>query len=262
MGPGRARRRFLHLLAAGTAARAVAAADAPDVGSEIRGVAFDAFAILDPRPVAALAVRLFPDRGAELASLWSVRQFEYQWLRALSGRYADFRQTTQDALVYAAHALEVHLSAQARQRLVDVYLELDAWPDVPPALERLKTAGVKVAFLSNATPEILQAGIRNASLGGLFDHVLSTAAARTYKPHPSAYRLAVDAFTLDPRHIAFVAFAGWDAAGAKSFGYATFWVNRLGLPAEELGIAADATGASLEPLPQFVTSRSRRAAAH
>lgn len=50
----------------------------------------------------------------------------------------------------------------------------------------------------------------------------------------------------------FAAFGGWDAYGAKSFGYTTYWVNRFNLPVEELGIAADRTSNNLEGLLNFV----------
>jgi 2-haloacid dehalogenase len=68
--------------------------------------------------------------------------------------------------------------------------------------------------------------------------------------------MGIDAFKLKREEILFVAFAGWDAAGAKSFGYPTFWVNRLGLPAEKLGVTADAVGPNLTDLVTFVKAAS------
>jgi 2-haloacid dehalogenase len=118
----------------------------------------------------------------------------------------------------------------------------------------LKGAGIRLAFLSNMTSKLLDAGIRNSGLEGLFDHVLSTDRVRTFKPDPRAYQMALDAFMLQREEILFVAFAGWDAAGAKWFGYPTFWVNRLGLPAEELGVVADGVGRDLDELVRFAGS--------
>ncbi len=221
----------------------------------IRALAFDAFPIFDPRPVFALAEQLFPGRGAELSALWRTRQFEYTWLRALSRRYADFEQVTDEALAFAARSLKLDLTPDRRARLMQAYQELRAYPDVLPALRALHEAGLRLAFLSNATPRMLAAGIEGSGLRGLFDHVLSTDRARTYKPDPRAYQLGVDAFRLAKRQILFVAFAGWDAAGAKSFGYPTFWVNRMGAPAEELGAAPDGTGRDLPDLLRFLGIR-------
>lgn len=228
----------------------------PAAGSRIKAVAFDAFPIFDPRPIAALAEELCPGKGALLSEAWRTRQFEYTWLRVASHEYADFWQVTADALVFAERALALDLGEEKRARLLGAYLDLRAWPDVLPALGALRGAGIRLSFLSNFTPKMLGAAIESSGLGGLFEHVLSTDQARTYKPDPRAYRMALDAFGLTREEIAFVAFAGWDAAGARWFGYPTFWVNRLGLPAEELGVSADATGASLSDLVEFVKERA------
>jgi 2-haloacid dehalogenase len=250
------RRRFLEvagLTAAAGVLRLPARAERLS-SPRFEAVAFDAFPVFDPRPIGALAETLFPGKGAELGNAWRARQFEYQWLRALGGRYEDFWRTTEDALVFAAGQMRLALTAEKRDRLMQAYLELEAWPDAPAALASLKDAGVRLAFLSNMTAKMLEAGIRNAKLDGLFEQVLSTDRIRSYKPDPRAYRMAIDAFGLERERILFVSFAGWDAAGAKWFGYPTFWNNRLGLPPEELGVCPDATGKDLSDLARFLSS--------
>jgi len=105
---------------------------------QLKAIAFDAFTIFDPRPISGLAETLFPGKGTELSNAWRTRQFEYQWLRALSGRYADFWQTTEDGLVFAARLLQLELTPEKRARLMQAYLGLKTWPDAPSALRRLK----------------------------------------------------------------------------------------------------------------------------
>ncbi len=219
--------------------------------ARIKVIAFDAFPILDPRPVFALAEQLFPTKGEALSNVWRTRQFEYQWLRALSGQYADFWQATEDSLIYTADALKLELPEEKRHQLMTAYLQLKAWPDVASSLEALKNEGVRLALLSNATPAILHAGIKNSGLEGVFEHVLSTDRIKTYKPDSRAYQMAVDAFELPRDEILFVAFAGWDAAGAKAFGYPTYWVNRLNLPQERLGTFPDGVGHNMNDLLNF-----------
>ena len=248
------RREFLHLTAGGVAASALRSPLRAEAATppQFKAIAFDAFPIFDPRPVFGLAETRFPGKGTELSNAWRTRQFEYQWLRALAGQYADFWQTTEAALVFAAKLLQLELTPEKRGQLMQAYLELKAWPDVPSALSALKEAGIRLAFLSNMTTKMLDAGIKNAGLDGVFEHVLSTDQIRTYKPDPRAYHLAIDAFQLKREEILFAAFAGWDAAGAKWFGYPTFWVKRLSVPAEELGVTPDAVGRDLPDLVGFV----------
>lgn len=218
-------------------------------------VALDGFTTFDPRPVFALAESIFPGRGAELGNAWRTRQFEYTWLRTLSNRYADFWQVTEEALVYSAQLLKLDLTSPARARLMNAYLELQAWPDAVPALRRLRDAGVRLAFLSNFTEAMLQAATRNAQLGDLLETPLSTDRVRAFKPDPRAYAMGVSHFGLPRTRIVFAAFGGWDAAGAHAFGYPTFWVNRLGLPLEALGEQPDGTGSTLGALADFVLAR-------
>ena len=218
----------------------------------IKAIVFDAFPIFDVRPVYSLGERLFLEKGAELANLWRARQFEYMWLRSLSGHYSDFSSVTADALIFAARALKLELTAQRRSLLMEAWLQLTCWPDVPTALQALSSSGLRIGFLSNMTAKMLEAGLRNCGLRDLFEQVLSTDRVRVYKPAPRAYHMAIDAFRLHRQEIAFAAFAGWDAAGAESFGYRTYWVNRQNQPAEELGVALHATGTTLTELVAYL----------
>jgi 2-haloacid dehalogenase len=222
------------------------------VRAPIRAVLFDAFPVFDPRSVSKVAESELPGRGAELTALWRTRQFEYSWLRVVAHDYADFWQCTADALRFAAASLDVQLTAAQHERLMNAYLTLQPWPDAPAALRTLREAGVRLGFLSNFTPAMLQASLQHSGLADMFEHVLSTDRAHTFKPDPRAYQLGVDVLRLPREQIVFAAFAGWDAAGARRFGYPTFWVNRVQAPVEKLGVRPDASGRSLAELVAFV----------
>jgi 2-haloacid dehalogenase len=183
---------------------------------------------------------------------WRIRQFEYTWLRTLSDHYVDFWQSTEDALTFAAESLGIPLPQGSLERLMGTYLELKVWPDVPAALESLRSAGIRLVFLSNLTARMLDAAITNSGLRGVFEPHLSTDRVRAYKPDPRAYAMALAAFGATHEQIVFCASAGWDAAGAKWFGYPTFWVNRSGQPVEQLGVRPDGIGAGMADFVEFV----------
>jgi len=228
----------------------------PGEHAVIKAIAFDGFTVFDPRPIATLAEQLFPGQGEPLVGAWRTRQFEYTWLRTLMGRYANFWQVTAEALVFAASALKLDLTADRRHRLMQAYLEIKAWPDARAALESLRQAGLRLAFLSNLTAPMLDTAVRNSGLDGLFEPHLSTDRVAAFKPDPRAYQMGVEAFGLSRDQIAFSAFGGWDAAGARAFGYPTFWVNRVGTPVEQLGVSPDGIGTDLHDLANFVKGRS------
>jgi 2-haloacid dehalogenase len=246
------RRKFVTLTAAAVTAATAIVPAANGAQTKIKAIAFDGFPIIDPRPVFAKVDEMFPGKGRELSNAWRMRQFEYTWLRTMGGHYVDFWQVTEESLVFAAKMLKIELSADQRGQLMQSYLGLKAWPDVAPALQQLKAVGIRMAFLTNLTNAMLDAVVRNSGLEGFFENHLSTDKVRAFKPDPRAYQMGVDAFGLRKEEIAFAAFAGWDAAGAKWFGYPTFWVNRLNLPVEELGVTPDGMGSGLGDLAKFV----------
>jgi 2-haloacid dehalogenase len=251
------RREFIGLTTtavAGALIKPVVAANVP-AKTPVRAVAFDAFPIFDPRPVFALAEELFPGKGSELSGLWRTRQFEYTWLRTVAGRYADFWQVTEEALIFAARALKLDLDATAQARLMNAHLNLKVWPDVPEALASLRAAGLRLAFLSNFSRRMLEAGVKNNRLDGVFEDLLTTDDVKQFKPAPRAYQMGVDAFRLKPQEILFAAFAGWDATGAKWFGYTTAWINRLNSPAEELSPPPDMMSSDLSGVLAFTGIR-------
>jgi 2-haloacid dehalogenase len=252
----RTRRDFMNLAAAGVAASTLASsrAGAARADAGIQAIAFDGFTIIDPRPVAARAEALFPGNGKSLMAAWRTQQFSYAWLRTMGRRYVDFWHVTEDALEASARALDLALAPAERDHLMQAWLELTAWPDVAPVLQRLKARGLKLVFLSNFTAAMLDAAVKNSGLQGVFEEHLSTDRVQAYKPDPRAYQMALDAFGLTRGEIAFTAFAGWDVAGAKWFGYPTYWANRAGAPADTLGASADAIAVDLSGLETFVGS--------
>jgi len=222
----------------------------------IRAVLFDAFPLFDPRPVLAVAERVDPEKGAMLVQAWRTRQFEYQWLRALGDRYVDFWQATEDSLAFAARQVGLALTTEKQKQLMAPYADLAVWPDVAETLPMIERLGVKLGMLSNLTGSMLESGLAKAKLRSLFAHVLSTDRVRSYKPARPAYQLGMDTLGLERSEILFVAFAGWDVAGAVWFGYPTYWLNRLGSVTEELDATPLGTGTNLQSLLAFLATQT------
>jgi len=199
-----------------------------------------------------VARRHLPEQAEELCEAWRTRQFEYAWLRASAGQYLDFERVTADALAHALRAKKLTLSPLAQSELVAAYSALDPWPDTRAQLGEFRRAGLRLAPLANYSPSMLRRVLTRSGLDSFFELQLSTDRVRAYKPEPRAYALGPDRLGLAREEIAFSAFGGWDAAGAKWFGFPTFWVNRLGLAAEELAPGPDASGPTLVELADFV----------
>ncbi len=226
---------------------------------KIRAVLFDAYGTLfDVYSVALLAEQLFPSQGERLSILWRDKQIDYTRLVSMSGRavsaepvgrgsphYRPFWDLTRSALQAAAERLELPLTTEAEERLMNEYRHLSAFPENREVLTGLRERGLPTGILSNGDPEMLGVAVRSAGLSDLLTHVISVHETRRYKTDPAAYALGPATLKLPPREILFVSSNGWDAIGATWFGYTTLWVNRAGVPLERLGIAPTHTGSSL-----------------
>jgi 2-haloacid dehalogenase len=221
-----------------------------------KAVAFDYFVIFDANSVVPEVEKVFPGKCAEFARIWRTKQFEYCYLRTITGRFADFAAVTEDALVYAAEVMHLDLTSDTRQRLLNAYLTLEPWPDAADGLRNLRAAGVRIITISVFSGRMLRANAEHAGIADLFDELLSTEVNQSYKPDPRAYALGMERLHLRKDEIVFAAFGAWDAYGAKSFGYPTFWVNRFNVPAEELGLKADGTSPDIQGLLDFVLGKS------
>jgi 2-haloacid dehalogenase len=215
---------------------------------------FDAYGTLFDvhSAVARLGARVGPQAEA-LSQLWRSKQLEYTWLRALMGRHADFWQVTGDALDYALARTGVDPAVRAP--LLQAYLALDAYPEVPEVLHRLRAGGLKTAILSNGEPRMLEAGARSAGIAGLLDAILSIEEVGIFKPHPDVYQLAVDRLGVAAGRIAFQSSNAWDVHGAAAFGLRAVWINRQGAPAERLPGAAEHELRDLSGLPELLGLR-------
>jgi 2-haloacid dehalogenase len=221
----------------------------------VRACVFDAYGTLFDFAAAAKGCRdLLGDDIDRLTGRWREKQLQYTWLRAVQGRHEDFWQVTGDALDFALETLGIE-KPDLRERLMTLYLTLDAFPEVPAVLKRLKQAGLQTAILSNGSPKMLDAVVKGANLSGLIDAVLSVEEVGVYKPHPKVYQLAVDRLRVPASAIAFQSSNAWDAYAASAFGMQVVWCNRYAQRRERLPGRPDREVRSLTELPSLVGAR-------
>lgn len=157
-------------------------------------------------------------KAAKLSEIWRAKQLQYTWLRSLVDDYADFWTVTGEALDYALDAVDIN-DEEVRSKLLNAYLTLDAYPEVPEMLQTLKSAGVRTAILSNGSPVMLDAAVKAAGLEDLLDATLSVEDVGIFKPHRSVYQLALGVLGISAERVSFQSSNSWDAAGAAHFGF-------------------------------------------
>lgn len=206
---------------------------------EVDALVYDAYGtIFDVYSVFETCEKNFPGNGAAISEIWRNKQLEYTWLRSLMGRYENFWQITEAGLRFACRSLDLKLTDNIFGELMDNYLHLRPYEEVPPTLEKLGQTN-KQAILSNGSPDMLNNVVDNNGLGSSLQAVLSVDELSVFKPAPQVYQLAVDRLGVAADKIGFVSSNCWDAIGAKSFGFKVFWINRFKRPLDEMSIVPD-----------------------
>ena len=194
------------------------------------------------------ALQTVTPQAEAVSLLWRTKQLEYTWLRSLMGRYVDFWTITDEALRFALTQYGVQLSQTQHATLLDTYLRLTAYPEIPAMLDGIGPR--PCAILSNGSPRMLAAAVESSGLAGRFTQVLSADLVRQYKPDPRVYALAPQALALPKESIVFVSSNAFDVLGAKAYGFQVAWINRTQAPLDPLGLTPDVVLTRLDMLPQ------------
>jgi 2-haloacid dehalogenase len=219
----------------------------------IKAIVFDAYGTLyDVQSVADITEEIFPGYGEIITQVWRIKQLEYTWLRSLMRHYRDFGAVTRDSLTYTLKCLGLEYDDESFARIMDKYLHLDLYPDAMLALEAM--AEKKLAILSNGSPDMLNALVRNSGLRPILDAVISVDAKEIFKPAPEAYTLIESTLKISPREVLFISSNPWDVCGAKSFGLNVAWIERVTPEAMALACLESDT---LPPLTMFKAIRTQ-----
>lgn len=220
---------------------------------------FDAYGTLFDVAAAARVAAAEPGRDAlaalwpKLAEDWRLKQLQYTWLRAIIREHTSFWEVTKDGLDWAMERHSLDGDMELRERLLALYWELAAFPEVPKMLATLKAQGKACAILSNGNPDMLEGAVDSAGLGTWLDAVLSVEDVGIFKPDSRVYDLVGKHFGCDRTEVLFVSSNGWDAAGAAGYGFETVWVNRAGDPLDRLPHRPQHILSDLTALPELVT---------
>ena len=219
----------------------------------INACVFDAYGTLfDVHSAVGKYIERLGDVSEQVSNIWRTKQLEYTWLRSLMKKHADFWQVTQDALDYALAVFNIN-DKQLRNDLINAYLELDCYPEVPDTLQKLKDSGQQIAILSNGSPAMLEAVVKSSGLEDLVEIILSVEMVGIFKPDPAVYQLAVKQLGLTAAEIVFMSSNAWDAVGATAFGLRVAWINRFSQRPERLPFQPDIEIKTLDQLPGLLS---------
>jgi len=195
---------------------------------------FDAYGTLfDVNSAAAKCKEKLGDKWENFANAWRTTQLEYTWLRSLMKKYKNFWQITEDSLDHTMATFNINKNM--RKELLNLYKELSPYPEVKKCLDALKSKKIKIAILSNGTPDLLKELVESNNIQSYFDNIISVEDVKIYKPDPKVYEMPIKKYNCKPENICFLSSNTWDVSGGGVFGYNAVWVNRFNKIFDKLG---------------------------
>ena len=192
---------------------------------KIKVIIFDAYGTLfDVNSAAEKCKEKIGDKWESFANYWRTTQLEYTWLRSLMKRHKDFWQVTEDSLDKSLLAFKIDHGM--RSELLNLYKNLNTFPEVKEVLKNLKEKKYKISILSNGTPDLLDGLVKSNNLEKMFDDIFSIEKVGIYKPDEKVYKMPIDKYKVTKNEVAFLSANTWDVSGAGNFGFNSIWVNR------------------------------------
>ena len=192
----------------------------------IKAIIFDAYGTLfDVNSAAAKCKEKLGSKWEGFANSWRTTQLEYTWLRSLMKKHKNFWEITEDSLDHTMETFKI--KKEMRNELLDLYKKLSPYPEVTDCLKGLKDKKIKIAILSNGTPNLLKGLVENNNVQNYFDDIFSIESVGIYKPDSRVYEIPIKKYNCKPENIFFMSSNTWDVSGGGVFGYNAVWVNRF-----------------------------------
>jgi len=193
--------------------------------SKVKAVIFDAYGTLfDVNSAAEKCKNQIGDKWEGFANYWRTTQLEYTWLRSLMKRHKDFWKVTEDSLDKSMKVFNI--SQNMKEELLSLYKKLSTFPEVNETLKQLKNKNLKLAILSNGSPDLLNELVNSNNLTEVFDDLFSIEEVKIYKPDNKVYQIPINKYKIKPEEIFFLSSNTWDVSGGGNYGYQSIWVNR------------------------------------
>ena len=217
--------------------------------THVKAILFDSYGTLVSWEGVEKAVsEVFQKKGVNVDpkkfnGFWRSRQLRYIMFNTLIDKgFEPFFFVTRRALRSAAGFYKVELTKAEEDKLVNVWNELDPYPDVIEGLKAIKKLGYPILGpLTNGDHEMVRVGIveRFAEMGFTFDTYLTADLWGKNKVHPDIYLKSIAKLGLTPDEVIYVCRGQFDIVGAKAAGLNVIWVNRSGVPLEDHGYKPD-----------------------
>jgi 2-haloacid dehalogenase len=164
--------------------------------------------------------------GETALSEWFARFLHAAVALDVAGVFVPFREVATGTLEVMAVERGLASPGSAAETIIQAIRELPAHPDVRPAFQGLRDAGIRIMALTNGSSGVTRHLFERAGLEAFVERVVSIEDVRHWKPHAEVYLRAASAAGVPPERMCLVAAHAWDVLGAEHAGLVAAWVAR------------------------------------
>ena len=175
-----------------------------------------------------LASKAWAGKPGSFVTWWRRTHYENSMIDTLLHKqHIPYREIGHLSVTQVLNRAGIEHTRAEVEALVESIVRLKPFPEIPAALERLRTK-YKIAVLSNGDPDMLESAKPHHGLH--YDHTISVAEANAFKPHVATYTKAAEIIGLPMDEILFVANHEFDCVGAKAAGMGAAFIDRRQRP--------------------------------
>jgi 2-haloacid dehalogenase len=197
-----------------------------------------------------LRAKRWPGSPNSFVTWWRRTHFENSMIDALLHRqHTPYRVIGERSVAHVMDRAGIQYTTDEVHDLVEQIVRLRPFPEVPAALDRLRTQ-YRLVVLSNGDPDMLEAAKQYH--GVAFEQVISVAVANSFKPHVATYTKAAEMVGVRMEQVLFIANHAFDCIGAKAAGMRTAFVDRRQRPFGDTPHQPDLLVASMSVLADLL----------
>jgi 2-haloacid dehalogenase len=190
-------------------------------------VTFDCYDTLVEFPIDQVTRRLLGARAEQVDVDAFLADFEaLRYETTTFAPYRPYRDVLRETLAQTMRKHGLPYRDEDGDALLAAVPTWGPYPDVPPALERLRSR-CKLAIITNSDDDLMASNVRNIAVP--IDHVITAEQARAYKPSPVIFAYALERLGCVPEELLHVAQGfEYDIVPAHDLGWNRVWINRYG----------------------------------
>ncbi len=187
--------------------------------------------------------RIFRDQGA--MRLWFANLIMYSAALTVAGCYVPFTDIGSAVMKMLADTRGIRIEEADKKELVEKFSTMPPHPEVPAALQKLRTAGFRLFTLTDNLPEVQTRQLEHGGIAAFFERRFSADGVKHHKPSPQAYASVERELGVAPSQLCLIACHTWDTLGAVAAGWKAALIKRVGNDVLGVGPQPQIVGANL-----------------